>query len=59
MALLCLIYVGTAFVVALTSAFALTAVMPVIVVTIAIVSLLVPYHQSARSSPIHSSEGNT
>ena len=57
MALLCLIYVGTAFVVALTSAFALTAVVPVTVVTIVIVTLLVPLRRSARSSPIHSSEG--
>ena len=40
--LLCLIYVATAVVVALTSAFVLTPVVPVIVVTIAIVALLVP-----------------
>src|SRR6266404_9283272 len=40
--LLCLIYVVSAVVVALTSAFILTPVVPVIVVTIAIFALLVP-----------------
>lgn len=42
LALLCLIYVVSAFVVALTSAFILTPVVPVIVVTIAIFVLLFP-----------------
>jgi len=42
LALLCLIYVGSAVVVALTSAFMLTPVVPVIVMTIAILALLVP-----------------
>jgi hypothetical protein len=40
--LLCLIYVVSAFVVALTSAFILTPVVPVTVVTIAIFALLFP-----------------
>src|SRR2546422_3134944 len=42
MVLLCLIYVASALVVALTSAFILTPVVPVIVVTIAIFALLFP-----------------
>lgn len=42
LALLCLIYVGSAVVVAFTSAFMLTPVVPVIVITIAILALLVP-----------------
>jgi len=42
LALLCLIYVVSAIVVALTSAFILTPVVPVIVVTIAICALLFP-----------------
>ncbi len=42
LALLCLIYVGSAVVVAFTSAFMLTPVVPVIVMTIAILALLVP-----------------
>src|SRR5947209_17981301 len=46
LALLCLIYVASALVVALTSAFMLTPVVPVIVVTIAICALLVPSHQA-------------
>ena len=49
--LLCLIYVASAVVVALTSAFILTPVVPVIVVTIAIVALLVPSRQPTRSLP--------
>ncbi len=55
LALLCLIYVGSAFVVALTSAFMLTPVVPVIVVTIAIFALLVPSRQATRSLPSSSS----
>jgi uncharacterized membrane protein YoaK (UPF0700 family) len=51
LALLCLIYIATAFVVALTSAFFLTPVVPVIVVTIAICALLVPSPQTTRSLP--------
>src|SRR5256884_5931210 len=46
MALLCLIYVASALVVALTSAFLLTPVVPVIIVTIAICALLVPARQA-------------
>jgi uncharacterized membrane protein YoaK (UPF0700 family) len=42
MVLLCLIYVASAVVVALTSAFILTPLVPVIIVTIAICALLVP-----------------
>jgi uncharacterized membrane protein YoaK (UPF0700 family) len=56
--LLCLIYIATAFVVALTSAFPLTPMVPVIVVTIAICSLLVPSPQATRSLPIPFSQGN-
>jgi uncharacterized membrane protein YoaK (UPF0700 family) len=48
MVLLCLIYVASALVVALTSAFMLTPVVPVIVVTIAIVTLLVPSRKTRR-----------
>jgi uncharacterized membrane protein YoaK (UPF0700 family) len=59
LALLCLIYVASALVVALTSAFMLTSVVPVIVVTIAIFALLVPSRQATRSLPTSSSEGNT
>ncbi len=44
--LLCLIYVASAVVVALTSAFILTPVVPVIVVTIAIFALLFPARQA-------------
>jgi uncharacterized membrane protein YoaK (UPF0700 family) len=44
--LLCLIYVASAIVVALTSAFMLTPVVPVIVVTIAIFALLFPTRQA-------------
>jgi len=55
LALLCLIYVGSAFVVALTSAFILTPVVPVIVVTMAICALLVPSRQATRSLPTSSS----
>src|SRR6266566_1628553 len=51
LALLCLIYVASALVVALTSAFILTPVVPVIVVTIAIFALLFPAHQATRSLP--------
>jgi uncharacterized membrane protein YoaK (UPF0700 family) len=51
LALLCLIYVASAFVVALTSAFVLTPVVPVIVVTIAIFALLFPARQATRSLP--------
>jgi uncharacterized membrane protein YoaK (UPF0700 family) len=54
LALLCLIYIGTAFVVALISAFLLTPVGPLIVVTIAICSSLVPSRQTTRSFPIPS-----
>jgi len=49
--LLCLVYVTSALLVALTSAFMLTPVVPVIVVTIAIVALLFPSHQATRSLP--------
>ena len=49
--LLCLIYVASAVVVALTSAFMLTPVVPVIVVAIAIFALLYPAHQAVRSLP--------
>ena len=52
LALLCLIYVASALVVALTSAFVLTPVVPVIVVTIAIVALLVPSPQAIWSLPV-------
>src|SRR5216683_3649060 len=55
LALLCLIYVVSAFVVALTSAFMLTPVVPVIVVTIAIFALLFPSRQAVRSLPTSSS----
>ncbi len=51
LALLCLVYVASALVVALTSAFILTPVVPVIVVTIAIVALLVPARRATRSLP--------
>jgi uncharacterized membrane protein YoaK (UPF0700 family) len=53
--LLCLIYVVSAFVVAMTSAFILTPVVPVIVVTIAIFALLFPSRQAVRSLPTSSS----
>lgn len=53
--LLCLIYVAGALVVALTSAFILTPVVPVIVVTIAIFVLLFPSRQATRSLPTSSS----
>jgi uncharacterized membrane protein YoaK (UPF0700 family) len=53
--LLCLIYVVSAIVVALTSAFILTPVVPVIVVTIAIFALLFPSRQAVRSLPTSSS----
>src|SRR5437763_482605 len=46
LALLCLVYVTSALVVALISAFILTPVVPVIVVTIAIFALLVPARQA-------------
>jgi len=55
LALLCLIYVASALVVALTSAFILTPVVPVIVVTIAIFALLVPSRQAVTSLPNSSS----
>ena len=51
LALLCLIYVASAVVVALTSAFMLTPLVPVIIVTIAIFALLVPFRQAVRSLP--------
>ena len=51
MVLLCLIYVASALVVALTSAFILTPVVPVIVVTIAIFASIYPSHQATRSLP--------
>lgn len=51
LALLCLIYVASALVVALTSAFILTPVVPVIIVTIVIVALLFPSRQAVRSLP--------
>jgi uncharacterized membrane protein YoaK (UPF0700 family) len=51
MVLLCLIYVASAVVVALTSAFILTPVVPVIVVTIAIFASIYPSHQATRSLP--------
>jgi uncharacterized membrane protein YoaK (UPF0700 family) len=53
--LLCLIYVGSALVVALTWAFILTPVVPVIVVTIAIFALLFPARRAVRSLPTSSS----
>jgi uncharacterized membrane protein YoaK (UPF0700 family) len=53
--LLCLIYVVSAFVVALTLAFILTPVVPVIVVTIAIFALLFPSRQAVRGLPTSSS----
>ena len=56
--LLCLIYVATAVVVALASVFVLTPVVPVIVVTIAIITLLVPSPRATRSLPLPSSEGH-
>ncbi len=59
MVLLCLIYVASAVVVALTSAFILTPLVPVIIVTIAICALLVPSRQATRSLPTSSSEGTT
>src|SRR5256884_4500437 len=46
LALLCLVYVASALVVALTSAFMVTPVVPVIIVTIAIFALLVPARQA-------------
>jgi uncharacterized membrane protein YoaK (UPF0700 family) len=55
LALLCLIYVASALVVALTSAFILTPVVPVIVVTIAIFALLFPSRQAVRNLPTSSS----
>jgi uncharacterized membrane protein YoaK (UPF0700 family) len=55
LAFLCLIYVVSAFVVALISAFILTPVVPVIVVTIAIFALLFPSRQAVRSPPTSSS----
>ncbi len=55
LALLCLVYVASALVVALASAFMLTPVVPVIVVTIAILALLVPSRQAVGSLPISSS----
>jgi uncharacterized membrane protein YoaK (UPF0700 family) len=55
LALLCLVYVASALVVALTSAFMLTPVVPVIVVTIAILALLVPSRQATSSFPTPSS----
>jgi hypothetical protein len=57
LALLCLIYVASALVVALTSAFVLTPVVPVIVMTIAICVLLVPARQATRSLPITRGNG--
>jgi uncharacterized membrane protein YoaK (UPF0700 family) len=53
--LLCLIYVASALVVALTSTFILTPVVPVIVVTIAICAMLVPSRQAGRYLPSSSS----
>jgi uncharacterized membrane protein YoaK (UPF0700 family) len=53
--LLCLIYVVSAFVAALTWAFILTPVVPVIVMTIAICALLVPSRQAVRHLPTSSS----
>ena len=53
--LLALIYIASALVVALTSAFMLTPVVPAIVVTIAICALLVPSRQATRSLPTSSS----
>jgi uncharacterized membrane protein YoaK (UPF0700 family) len=55
LALVCLIYVVSALVVALTWAFILTPVVPVIVVTIAIFALLVPARQAVKSLPTSSS----
>jgi uncharacterized membrane protein YoaK (UPF0700 family) len=49
LALLCLIYVVSAFVVALTSAFVLTPAIPVIVLTIAVFDLLFPSSRAVRS----------
>lgn len=53
--LLCLVYVVSAFIVALTSTFVLTPVVPVIVVTIAIFAVLFPSHQAGRDLPASSS----
>jgi uncharacterized membrane protein YoaK (UPF0700 family) len=53
--MLLLIYVVSAFVVALISSFMLTPVVPVIVVTIAIFALLFPSRQATRSLPTSSS----
>jgi uncharacterized membrane protein YoaK (UPF0700 family) len=53
--LLCLVYVVSAFVVARTSTFVLTPVVPVAVVTIAIFALLLPSHQTRRGLPTSSS----
>jgi membrane associated rhomboid family serine protease len=55
LALLCLIYVASALVVALTSAFILAPVVPVIIVTIAIFTLLVPARQAVGGLPTSSS----
>ncbi len=52
LALLCFIYVVSAFVVALTSAFMLTPVVPVIVVTIAIFALLFPSREESVPNPL-------
>ena len=52
LAILCLIYVVSAFVVALTSAFMLTPVVPVIVVTIAIFALLFPSREESVPNPL-------
>ncbi len=53
--LLCLVYVVSAFIVALTSTYVLTPVVPVIVVTIAIFAVLSPSRQAARDLPASSS----
>ena len=50
--LLCLIYVASAVVVALTSAFILTPVVPVIVMTIAIFALLFPSREESMPNPL-------
>ena len=57
--MLLLIYIVSAIAVVLASASMLTPVVPVIIVTIAILALLVPSRQTTRSFPIPSSEGDT
>jgi uncharacterized membrane protein YoaK (UPF0700 family) len=53
--ILCLVYVGSALVVALTLASMLTPVVPMIIVTIAIFALFFPSRRAVRSLPTSSS----